>query len=263
MALKAVLTGDLPDDVKTFYKPVDGKDKTFVLDVEAVEGYALEDVTGLKNTLGKERTEKDKLKQAVKAFEGLDPNETREKLTKLEELLKIDPTKQADEIANQKLEALKKQLTDRHQKEVEDREKAISRYRDTVYDLKIRATATEAIAAEKGVPELLLPHVQRQTRLKETDDGKFIVEVIDAAGNVRIGDANGNPMTIAQLVAEMKSSAVYGRAFEATGSGGSGGGHDNGGSNTGTKKAKDMSVAEKTAFIEKHGVEAWTKKLTG
>src|SRR4051794_27617528 len=51
MALKAIVEtiDSVPEAVRGLYKEAEGK---FILDVESVEGYALEDVSGLKSTLG-------------------------------------------------------------------------------------------------------------------------------------------------------------------------------------------------------------------
>lgn len=91
----------------------------------------------------------------------------------------------------------------------------------------IDAEATRAIVAAKGSPELLMPFVKESARVLE-EDGKFVVRVFDKTGNTRIGDANGAPMTIAQLVAEMREDELFGRAFDASGA--TGGGASSGGS---------------------------------
>ena len=51
--------------------------------------------------------------------------------------------------------------------------------------------------------------------MRQNDAGQFVVEVIDGDGNQRI-DAQGNPMTIPQLVDEMRASETFSRAFEAS-----------------------------------------------
>ena len=92
----------------------------------------------------------------------------------------------------------------------------------------IDADATAAIAAAKGVPALLLPHVRASVKVIE-EDGDFKVQVVDAQGNPRV-NGKGEFLSIADLVGEMRQSDVYGRAFEPTGTtgggatGGSGGG---------------------------------------
>lgn len=262
MTLKAVLESvdDLSDDLKAHYKEEDGK---FILDVESVGGYALEDVGGLKTALGKERTEREKLEKKVVKFKDIDPDKALEALAELEEIKKIDPEKDADRIANTKFEAAKAQLLKAHEGEIASRDERIGKLTGTVSSLMVDQVATAALAEAKGSVELLLPHVQRHTRVKEQDDGNFVVEVVDKDGNARIGNAKGEPMTIKDLVAEMKASEAFGRAFEASGQSGSGmqpGGGSGGGGRQhqkgdfgGDRKDRVEAIRSKFPDLEKAG----------
>lgn len=227
MAIKAILDklDDAPEALREHYAEKDGK---FVLGVESVGGYALEDVTGLKSALGAERTSREALERQVVKFKDLDPEKARDALTKLAEFEKLDPTAEADKIANTKFEAAKTQLLEKHGSELGSRDERIGHLTKTVDVLVREQRATAAIADAKGSVDLLLPHVLSATRTVEKD-GKFITEVVDAAGNVRIGDAQGNPMTIAALVAEMRESDRFARAFDGDGQSGSGAEHNNSG----------------------------------
>ena len=72
-------------------------------------------------------------------------------------------------------------------------------------------------------PTLLLPHVRRYLkRVEEGDDFKVIV--VDDKGNPRVAGANGDLMTVEQLVAEMKTKDEYAGGFKGTGASGSGAG---------------------------------------
>lgn len=224
MALKAVLTSidEAPEAIRGEYTERDGK---FILNVEAVDGYALEDVTGLKTALGKERTRAERLEKDVVKFKDLDPERARSALLELEELKKIDPASEADKIANTKFEAAKSQLLEKHSGELVSRDDRIGFLSGTVDELVRKQRATAVIAGAKGSVDLLLPHVLANTRTVERD-GKFTVDVIDASGNVRIGDAKGNPMTLENLIAEMRQSSVYAPAFEGDGQTGGGKQHE-------------------------------------
>lgn len=82
----------------------------------------------------------------------------------------------------------------------------------TLQKYLVTTAAVQAIASSKGVPELLLPHIQGQTKvIKEGDD--YVVRVLDASGDPR-GNASGGFMSVDDLVKEMKASPVFGRAFE-------------------------------------------------
>lgn len=251
--LKAVVEtiDNVPETVRGFYKEDEGK---FVLQVEPVSGYALENVEGLKSTLSKEMTKRKQLEKDVVKFKDIDPDRAREALAKLEELGNIDPTKEADKIVNERLEAAKKQLLEKHTKDLEARDGRIGQLTKTVESLLIDQAATAALAEAKGSVELLLPHVQRHTRVREVD-GKYSVEVVDKDGNARIGNSKGDPMTISDLVQEMRKSEAFGRAFE--GSGQSGGGKppgNGGGGSPQFKRRSDFKTEkERASWIDAHG----------
>lgn len=245
----------VPEALRPAYREADGK---FVLNVKQKDGWALEDVSGLKTALGKERTARETLERQVVKFKDLDPDKAREALAKLEEIAQIDPAKEADKIANTKFEAAKAQLLEKHGGEISSRDERIAHLTKTVESLLIDQAATAALAEAKGSVELLLPHVRAHTRVKEAD-GKFTVEVVDKDGNVKIADAKGAPMDIKGLVAEMRQSETFGRAFEASGQSGSGKQPGNGTGGAGQLKRGQMTNAQKAEYIGQHGQEAFLK----
>lgn len=257
MALKAIIDAldGLPDGVKEHYTARD--DGKFALTVDPVDGFALEDVSGLKTALGKERTQREKLEKDVIKFKDLDPDKARAALTELDELKKIDPASEADKIANTKFEAAKTQLLAKHQSEMGSLSERNTFLESQIGALLIDSAATAALAEAKGSVELLLPHVRAHTRVKETD-GKFTVEVIDKDGNAKIADAKGTAMDIKGLVAEMRQSDTFGRAFEASGNSGSGkqpgnggGGGQQKGSFGGTREEREAAIAAKYPGLNK------------
>lgn len=221
MSLKAVLDklDDAPEAVRGFYAEKDGK---FILNVEPVGGYSLEDVGGLKKALEAERGSRKQLEADVVKYKDIDPDRARAALAELEELKKLDPTKEADKIANTKFEAAKAQLVEAHSKELAPLKERNSKLEATVDKLVRQAQATAALASAKGSVELLLPHVLQHTKVIETETGEFAVRVVDANGNERIGDNQGGAMTLDQLVAEMRSSDTFARAFDGSGHSGTG-----------------------------------------
>lgn len=260
MALKAILTQEehagLSENLRGEYVERDGK---FYADIIPVDGYALEDITGLKTTLGKKQTELDKLKADVVKYKDIDPERARAALEELEELKKIDPEKEADKLANAKLEAAKSQLLKKHDEEKSGLQEKAEKYRAKIDKLLRDSVAVAAIAEHKGAVKLLLPHVRNSTRVVEDGDD-FRVEVIDAEGNVRIGDSKGSPMTIAELVLEMRDSEEYGRAFEGEGRSGTGKGPGNGrGAAPVGLKRSQMTPEQKREYQQKHGQEAFLR----
>lgn len=251
MAIRAILPSldQAPEALREHYTEREGK---FVLNVEAVDGYALEDVTGLKSALGAERTKREQLERDVVKYKDIDPDKARSALAKLAELGDLDPTKEADKIANTRFEAAKSQLLEKHQAEVGQRDERIGMLTSTLDDLLRRQRATAALAAAKGNVDLLLPHVLSATRTVEKD-GKFAVEVIDGAGNIRIGDGKGTPMDLDALVSEMRSSPTFKAAFEGEGHGG--GGKKPDGNPTGAKANLGGTPEERrVAIAAKYGL---------
>jgi len=245
MALKAILDSlEGAEALKDHYTEKDGK---FYLNVEPVNGFALEDITGLKTALSKERGSRETLERAAAKWKDLDPDKARDALARLAEIADLDPKKEADKIALAKIEELKKQLLDKHSNELKTREDRAATLLRQIESLLIDSAATAALAESKGSVDLLLPHVRSQVRVKE-QDGKFSVEVINSEGNTRVNNA-ANPMTIAELVAEMKASEKFGRAFEASGQsgggakGGGGGGAQQKGDLGGTKSERAAAIA--------------------
>lgn len=262
MALKAILTADehsaLGDAFKSEYKEQDGK---FVLDVVSIDGYSLEDVSGLKTSLGAERTARSAAEKKLEKFKDLDPTAARKAIERVVELEAIDPAKESDKLANTKFEAAKTQLLTRHNEELATRDARIGKLEGIVNELLVDSVAKSAIADAKGSVDLLLPHIRAQTKVREDGD-RFVVDVVDEKGNGRIGDSKGGPMTIQGLVEEMKQSDRFGRAFDAdTEKNGSGKRPTNsgGGMPPGGLKRSEMTPKDKRDYQQKHGRDAFLK----
>lgn len=102
-----------------------------------------------------------------------------------------------------------------------------------LYTHLVRGAATEAIAAAKGVPELLLPFIEKQVKVVD-NDGAFTPIVVDDKGEQRFSGVTGLPMSIKELVSEMKGDAArYGRLFDS----------DNQTGGTGTKPGATKTAA--------------------
>lgn len=254
MTIKAIVetTDGMDEFLASLYEPMD--DGGYRLRVEPANGYELQNVGGLKSALEKERGRAEKLERQMKRYADLDPDKAREALAKWEELAQIDPAKEADRIAHEKVQAATKQLHEKAQNEIKAREDRITQLVSVLQETLIDREATAALAEAKGSVDLLLPHVQRYTRVREADNGRFTVEIVDGEGNARIKDSSGAPMTIKDLVAEMRNSDKFGRAFEASGQSGAGRVPPNGaaggagrprGSWAGSKDERTAAIASK------------------
>ena len=119
-------------------------------------------------------------------------------------------------------DTLKGQLVTAHQKEIEARNQREVTMKAALEQHLIDSEATRSITDAKGSSRLLLPHVKSMVRVEE-DGGRYVTRVVDPlTGSPRV-KADGSYMSIAELVAEMKADVtVFGRAFEPSGSSGSG-----------------------------------------
>lgn len=90
----------------------------------------------------------------------------------------------------------------------------------TLQKYLVTTAAVQAIAAHKGVPDLLLPHIQARTKVVK-DGEEYAVRVVDETGDPR-GNASGGFMSVEDLVKELKAHATFGRAFESEAPSGSG-----------------------------------------
>lgn len=215
----------LAEDIAAEYEPgTDALEGKFILQTKAAGGLAVEDVAGLKKSLEASRGEVNVAQKKLKTFDGIsDPKAAKDAMKKVAEMAGWDPDKEVSEkIAAREAELIKVH-TEALTKETSRGDGLASQLEKTL----VIAAATEAIQKAGGRIQLLLPHVRNQVRMKQSEGGDFIAEVFDPVNkSPRVGDTQGNPMTIPALVAEMKASDDFAAAFDGTGStgGGAGGG---------------------------------------
>jgi hypothetical protein len=217
MALKAILENldGLSEEIRKEYKQRD--DGKYILDVMSVDGLELAEVSKLQSALSKERENNRKANEKLKAYEDLDPAKAREAIKKVEEMATWEPEQKVKE----QIEAVKSQMMDAHGKEKAKLQERLDKLSKSLEEAMIISVASQELAKEKGSVRLLMPHIRQQTRLREAD-GKFVVEVMGSDGNPRLTGSDGHPMSISELVAEMKTQNDFASAFEGTGATGSG-----------------------------------------
>lgn len=244
MPLQAVVDSldSVDEKYQGLYVEQDGK---YVVDIAPSAGFELADVSGLKGALGKERKRADKAESTLKKWGDKNPDDVEAALSKLEELNSFDPNKEAEKIAEQKLRSREEQLLKKHAEQVSGFEGKVHNLTSQLENVLVKSAAVEAISKEKGSVDLLLPHVRNSIRVSISDEGSFNYEVVDGMGNPRIGDTKGTPMTIHQLVQEMKSSDTFAVAFQ--GSGRSGGGMPPQVTGAGGKGSQSLSAVDKIA----------------
>lgn len=141
------------------------------------------------------------------------------KLTEVNEQLKKKPG--AEEMTRQ-LDKIKQDLAGQHSKDVTARDARITALTGQLHGLLVDNESKSALS-EAGVidADLALPFVQRQVKVEEKD-GKFSVSVVDDAKDVRYSGVTGAPMTIRELVAEMKAKDKFAPLFKSEQKGGGG-----------------------------------------
>jgi hypothetical protein len=236
----------MDEATKAFYVEDNGKFKL------AVDG--LEDTSGLKSALQKERRDRAELEKKVKRWDALGKSDDE-----ISELLKRhEETQQTEAERKGEWDKLRAQMNEKHAAEIKARDEKLTAKDKAVAKYLIDSAATAAIAEAQGNARLLLPHVQQHVRVVE-EGGEFIVRVVDAKGDPRV-NAKGEHLTISELVAEMRQSEDFGAAFKGAGHSGGGTppGNSNGGTPTNIKRRSDLKTrADRVAFVDKHGDKAY------
>ena len=248
----------LGDPLKAEYKPLKDKQGQPVKSAEGVELYALDapdmlhndDVTALRSALENERQTSNQRQERITSLE----TQTNQQASQIEAL------KQKKGNEGGLSDAEKQQLLQAHSTEKEKLIKDAERYRQSLDQVMRREQLRSVILKAKGVPELLLPALEGRTKLEENSDGSFRVVVLNEQGAPAIGDAQGNPKTLEQLVEEVKANPVYGRAFEPSNAGGGGTPPNQPGGATTISKRSDLKTpADKAKYIGEHGHEAYVE----
>lgn len=236
MKLKAVVDNLEKIDEK-YHDLYTEQDGVYVLNVEPSEGMALENVEGLKETLNKVNKENRTLKRDLKKFDGLDPDEAKKALDKLDELGDLDPEKDAERIAQEKLEKGQEKLIAPFKEENQKLKDRNDKLLNSLQKSSIESAALRAVEQYGGSARLLMPHIRDRVKLVENDDGEFDIQVVDEGGDLRTkADREGkvHEMSVEDLVGEMRESEEFAPAFNGTAQ--SGGGTPPGGPKAGQRR---------------------------
>lgn len=156
-----------------------------------------------------------KAKDRLRAFEGVDLDEYKN-LKKAAEAAERERAERAGDY-----KAMEDQMKANHAKEVEKLTGRIDTLNKALERRLIDADASAAIQEARGSIKGLLPHLRPHLKVVE-QEGEFVAQVVDSRGHPRISDGKGTPMTIRDLVEEMRSDADLARLFDGTGSSGGG-----------------------------------------
>lgn len=189
-----------------------GEDGGFVLS-SSMESVA-NSIDGLNNALGKERGSKVDLSPL--AAYGDTPAAIAESVNaKIGEL--EDQIKEASK-GKVNIDKVRQDLKAAHQVELDKEKARADGYRGQLDTVLVDNRGVTAITREEGNALLLMPHVRSQVKTTEVtrEDGRkaFEVEVIDKDGDRRYSPATGQPMTIDELVVEMKGKPEFAACFK-------------------------------------------------
>lgn len=212
----------------------------FVMDPETFKHV---DPAGYQSALDKERKV---AKEALKALEpwkalGDDPTKISEELTALKEQIA-----KGDKSAAGQFDKYKQEVTALHAQEIAKRDEANANMQRTLESYLVESEASRILAEAKGSPALLMPHIKGSVKVL-SENGKYVVRVVDAEGDPRISAQTGNPLTLSELVNELKSHAEFGKAFEPSGTTGSGTRPGMAGTARNPGDASKLSATEKIA----------------
>lgn len=242
---------DVPEKFRPFYAEKDGK---FLLDDELVADQAkYQETTRNLRSANKEAADR---RRDLKAWTdlGLSLDEAKERLASGDKAPPIDGDGGAPRPAGKdELDRVRTAMQSKHEKDLATEREKQTRLRRQLEQTMIRDAATSAIAASKGMVALLLPHVQASMSLVEAENGDLLPRVVDGQGQVRL-NGHGNPMTVAELVEEMKGNPDFRTAFVAETPGGGDQTRRGSAPSPGKWPAKrsDFTAAQKIAFLKEH-----------
>lgn len=204
-----------------------------------IDAIVAEQVDGLKRNRDELAKEAKSAKAKLAAYEGIDP----ERHKQLEaDAAEAERKKAAAEGDFKQLEA---QLVKKYEGEKEVLSGEVKRMRTSMEKNLIDAAAATELARHSDSPRMLLPHIRSQMKVVEAD-GEFYARVVDENGNVRIGNGQGSsPMTLPELIEEMKQDKEFAPAFRGTGA--SGGGATK--SNAGSGGSRVVTAGDNSAFL--------------
>lgn len=223
----------------------------------AVEG--LEDNSGLKSALQKEREAareaQRRLKEMQARYDGIDPEQTKELLSK------INQSEEARLIAEGKIDEVIKSRTERMKAEYEaklsetERQAQQAMERAKKRDLQVLENQIRQAAAESGVHKNAYEDVLLRARnvfsLSDNDEAV----ALGADGNPVYGKDGSTPLSPKEWLESLRDNAPHLFPAQASGSGAGSTGTSIGG----RTKRSEMSTAERAAYISKHGQEAYLK----
>jgi hypothetical protein len=238
----------VPETFRAFYKEK-AEGGGYALDTEnAVVRGAVEALSGARTALSSARADIDAAKAAQTDLSPLKEfGDTPEAIaktfgTKVAELQ--GQIKDGADIEKQ-LDSQRTEMTAAHEKEKQGLQGRIEALQLQLYTQLVDGETLSAVGDTAENPRLVLPFVRQQVKPIEAD-GKIAIRVLKTDGEIRMSGTTGLPMTVEELVTEMRGSKEYAGLFKSEAKQGSGHRPGTGGGG-GPRGAADMSANQKIA----------------
>ena len=239
MAIAATLTTleGVPAELAEHYEQSESGE--YVLRVDGYEG----DI-GLRATLDGKKRDIQKLRDKLKAYADIDPDE-------IAELREMRDTYEERIAQAGKWEDQKTRLEAKYEKEMQALRTQLQQETDDHHTFRKRAQVLTALSEAGANPDALDEKVLQRVRINRDDDGYSLVAT---------GLDGETDTDIAGLIAEMKASGRFDWGFAPNGNSGTGGAAGGGGgsANHGVRSKADLKgTAEHSAYIAAHGLAAY------
>lgn len=229
MVFKAKLNSEqfnaLPEPDKAHYK-LNQTANAYVFQLEPVDGWDLQDVTGLRTTLS-DKTEKLRIASArLESIGEATPEEIKEAL---EHKKNFDPKKFTSKEA---LETALNDVKKAHKTELEKRDAEVNKREAFIRKTLVEKECARLCADKEidGAHDLVYPAIEKMTRVDyDEKTGEYAVRILDQNGNPRTSTEQGKTYAdMRDLLLDLKKDNRFYRAFNDGQKPGSGGGPSQG-----------------------------------
>jgi len=238
----------VPQDFRGLYAEQDGGGFALRSDDDGVKS-AVSAISGLAKSLKVARAEAQGWKgKAVDLGNLSEYGESPEQILEAfnEKLADASKGKKTQEDFLRQVEKVKADLGAEYGQKIEAEQQRAQALTNQLHGILVTGEARSALAEAGAIDaDLALPFLSQQIKVAE-ENGKFQVMVVDQAGDPRYSGTTGAPMSVNELVLEMKGQEKYGPLFRSENKSG-GGTPAEGQRRQVTKSAGDMSSTDKIA----------------
>jgi hypothetical protein len=215
---------NVPQDFRGLYAESESGGYQLRSDDEGVKS-AVSAITGLAKSLKAARAEAQGWKgKSVDLGQLAEYGETPEAILEAfnEKLNEAVKGKKTQEDFLRQVEKVKSDLGAEYAQKIEAEQARAEALKNQLHGILVTGEARSALAEAGAIDaDLALPFLSQQVRVAE-EDGKFQVLVVDQAGDPRYSGVTGAPMSVKELVMEMKGQEKFGPLFKSESKSGAG-----------------------------------------